>query len=97
VDYKAGQGSYQLFLVPNASPTEAEQAFTEYRKHLAHQNAGLTSDRRDEYRTMSTPDGKTVFLYGSYVGGILDEPDVATASKVVAALIAALKKSNPKK
>jgi len=63
VDYKGGQGSYQLFLVLNGSPTEAEQAFTKYREHPEPQNAGLTSDKKGEYRTMRTTDGKTIFLY----------------------------------
>ncbi len=68
VDYKGGQGSYQLILVPHGSPTEAEQAFTKYREHLAPHNTSLNSDKRGEYRTMSTTNGKIIFLYRSFMG-----------------------------
>jgi len=95
VNYQGDRGNYQLFLVPTTSPAEAEAAFTRYRKHLVSQNTGLISDKKPEYQTMSTTDGKMVFLYKSFVGGVLGETDQPTACKLIEAMVNALRKISP--
>ena len=90
VDYQSEQGSYQLFLVPNNSPAEAETAFTKYLQHLASQYPGLTAATKSKYQTISTTDGRTAFLYKTYVGGILNVPDPAAARKLTEEMITRL-------
>jgi hypothetical protein len=96
VDYQGKVGCFRLFLVPNASSEEAEKSFTKYREHLESEGATVTPDRKAGIQTVSTNDGKTVFLYESFIGGVLGMTDQATERRLVDALMTRLKTMNRK-
>jgi hypothetical protein len=91
VDYKGEQGAYQLFLVPNASPAEAEEAFANYRKHLESQGASVTLDKKPDCQTITATDGKCAFLFGSFVGGILGNVEATLASTLIEEMVKSLR------
>ncbi len=91
VDYKGERGTYQLFLVPNASPAEAEEAFVRYRKHMESEGATVTLDEKSDYEMITASDGKTAFLHGSFVGGVLGSVEVDLAQKLAEEMVKSLR------
>jgi len=91
VAYQAERSSYQLFLVPNASPGEAEEAFARYREHLESQAPGVALEKGEDYQTMTAANGTTAFQYGSYVGGVLGNTEGVDARKLVEQMVTNLK------
>lgn len=91
VDYQGKQGIYQLFLVPNTSPAEAEEAFAKYRKHLESEGGAVTLDKKPDYQTLTAPDGKSAFLFGFSVGGVLGNVDPTRAHTLIEEMVKSLR------
>ena len=94
VDYQAERSSYQLFLVPDASPGEAEEAFARYRENLESQAPGVALEKGEDYQTMNATNGTTVFQYGCYVGGVMGNTEGVDARKLVEQMVTNLKARN---
>ena len=77
--------------MPNASPGEAEEAFARYREHLESQAPGVALEKGEDYQTMTATNGKTVFQYGSYVGGVLGNTEGIDARRLIEEMISNLK------
>ena len=91
VDYQDGGSRYQLFLVPNPSPGQAEEALARYREHLASQDPGVSLETRADYQTLTAPRGQTVFQYGPFVGGVLGTTEGDRARKRAEEMLTSLK------
>ena len=91
VNYQGQKRGYQLFLVPNESTKEAEAAFVKYREHLAAQDARVFLKKKAVCQIMRAADRETVFLYGSFVGGVLGKIDEARALALVDEMVTRLK------
>jgi hypothetical protein len=96
VDYQTEGGSYQLFLIPNESPEQAQEAFAKYREYLESEGATVTPHKRAGIQAMSTSGGKTVFLHKSYIGGVLGMTDQDRALELVDDLMTKLETVNRK-
>lgn len=95
VDYQGEKRKYQIFLVQNASREEAEKAFGKYREHLEAQDARVSLKKNAVYRMMSAGGRETVFLYGSFVGGVLGKTDEAHALELIDEMVTNLKATAP--
>ena len=97
MDYQGEGGSYQLFLIPNESPEQAQEAFAKYREHLESEGATtVTTAQRARIPTVCSNDGKTVFLHKSYIGGVLGMTDQDRALELVDDLMTKLETVNRK-
>jgi hypothetical protein len=91
VDYKASKVRYQLFLVPNQSPEDAENAFLKYRDFLESQKEKTVLERKDDYQMLRILDGKAIFQHDVFVGGLLDGKGEVDVPRLIDEFVANLK------
>jgi hypothetical protein len=73
MDYRGEKGSYQVFLAENGSQDEARKSFERYGDFLRSENGEISVGSKNEgYESFSTKEGKVIFLYGRFLGGVLN-------------------------
>jgi hypothetical protein len=94
VDYERGGKNYQIFLLKETSPDEAQSAFQRYQAFLQSQDENISILKREDYPVAFAKGkgGKTLFHYGAFFGGILNLDDSAEATRIVEQMIQRLKR-----
>jgi hypothetical protein len=97
LEYKNGGSSYQVFLVKNCSSEEAEEAFGKYQSFLKSQNEKISASKKDDYQLIFTEkeEGKAIFQYGFFMGGILNSEDLSEAGRIIEEILHKLRSRYP--
>ncbi|TKJ28614.1 hypothetical protein CEE39_09950 [bacterium (candidate division B38) B3_B38] len=96
VDYHHEGIRYQVFLVENSSPEEAEEAFSKYLNFLKTEGEIISHEKKSDYQKMRTKNRKKVviFQYGSILGGVLNFGDSADEDKIIEKILTKLRGRN---
>lgn len=96
VDYHHEGIRYQVFLVENSSPEEAEEAFSKYLNFLKAEGEIISHERKSDYQKIRTKNKKKVviFQYGSILGGVLNFGDSADEDKIIEEILTTLRGRN---
>jgi len=94
VDYERGQERFQVFLVENSTAKQAEEAFKKYQDFLVSAGKKTTLEKKSSlYKLTAGEERKEViFLYGSFVGGILNIREMTEADPIIRNLVENLEK-----
>ena len=89
VEYTGGGTTYQIFLIQTDSPEKATEAFRKYQDFLRSRDEKISLSKRDDYQLFFTQgeEGKSVFQYGSFVGGILNSRDLSEAERTIEEIV----------
>jgi hypothetical protein len=93
VEYRDGGTTYQIFLIQTGSREKATEAFGKYQDFLRSRNEKISLSKRDDYQLFFTQgeEGKSVFKYSSFVGGILNSRDSSEAERTIEEVVHKLK------
>ncbi|MFB0519606.1 MAG: DUF6599 family protein [Acidobacteriota bacterium] len=93
VDYHHEGIRYQVFLVENSSPEEAEEAFSKYLNFLKTEGEIISHEKKSDYQKIRTKNRKKVviFQYGSILGGVLNFGDYADEDKIIEEILTKLR------
>ena len=96
VDYHHEGIRYQVFLVENSSPQEAEEAFSKYLNFLKTEGEIISHEKKSDYQKIRTKNRKKVviFQYGSILGGVLNFGDSADEDKIIEEILTTLRGRN---
>ena len=94
VDYKNENGEFQAFLVKTGSLKEAGEAFNKFKEFLLSEKEELSVMDKGDYQMIQTKKGKAVFIYGPYLGGVLNSLELPGSGQIIAQLVNNLKKEN---
>ena len=96
VDYHHEGIRYQVFLVENSSPEEAEEAFSKYLNFLKTEGEIISHEKKSDYQKIRTKNRKKVviFQYGSILGGVLNFGDSADEDKIIEEILTKLRGRN---
>jgi hypothetical protein len=97
VDYEREGKRYQAFLVENSDPEQAAAAFGQYADFLASTGVRIAREKDQACQKIITEGGKrkAVFLFGRFIGGVLDMEEPAAADDFIEKMLTCLKKESP--
>ena len=97
VDYQREGKRYQMFLVANSSPDEAEAVFGKYQNFLQSENEIISHERKPDYQKIRARNSKKVviFQYSSMVGGVLNIEDFSQGDEIVDEILVKLRNRSP--
>ncbi len=87
---------YQVFLVENSSPEEAEEAFGKYHNFIKDDSKIISHEKKSDYQKIRTRNRKKVviFQYGSIIGGVLNMGDFPEADEIIEEILTKLRGRN---
>ncbi|MFH0844347.1 MAG: DUF6599 family protein [Pseudomonadota bacterium] len=93
VDYKGGEGRYQLFLLKHGSPSEADDAFKRFQGFFGSDSSKGSVVKKAGYQALIIKEnkGKAFFQYGSFMGGVLELEDLSKAAGIIESMVERLR------